>query len=278
MYVPTENRLGIQPISTTSATPNHDLGTIVRARDQIYGEGEFIYLLGCAGTAIGSVVIWEGQAVGVPTYQTALAPATLYLAQPLAVAMSANVSAQYGWYQLGGQAVVKTNGTLAANVAVYLAGTGQLTSTPSLGLEVEDATSISASGTPSSGLAIVEIDRPFAQGAVGAGNIGTARLPASAATVNILTSDIEVGINTATLAVSCPLPSVAAWNAAQTNGLDLTIFDDSGNAATNNITPSLNGTDTFVQGVTPVITTNYGLIKLRPVLGTPNQWYVRGVN
>ncbi len=277
MYIPTENRLGIQPISTTSGTQNHDLGTIIRARDLIYGEGEFIYLVGCTGTAVGSVVIWEGQSVGVPTYQTTLAPATLYLAQPVAVAMSANIAGQYGWYQIGGQAVVKTNGTLSANVAVYLAGTGQLTSTATLGLEIQDATSISASGTPSSGLAIVEIDRPFAQGTAGA-VIGTARLPASAATVNILTSDIEVGINTTTVAVSCPLPSVAAWSAAQTNGLDLTIFDDSGNAATNNITPSLNGSDTFVQGVTPVITTNYGLIKLRPVLGTPNQWYVRGVN
>jgi hypothetical protein len=51
---------------------------------------------------------------GTPTFQTALAPSTANLAQPLAVAMGANVAGQYGWYQISGQAVVATNGTLAA--------------------------------------------------------------------------------------------------------------------------------------------------------------------
>lgn len=108
-------------------------------------------------------------------------------------------------------------------------------------------------------------------------SIGTARLPAAAASVPIVIADIEVGIATNVAPTSCPLPSVAAWAAQQPNGLELCIFDYTGNAATNNVTPTLNGTDVFVQGVTPVINHAYGLIKLRPILAAPAKWYVRGI-
>ena len=167
MFIPVENRLGIQPIDQSSSVQNHDLGTLLRARDPIYGEGEFIYLLGVIGTAIGTLIIWEGQSTGVPTYQTALAPGTPFLGQPLAVSMSVNAAAQYGWYQLGGQAVAQTNGTVAASSPVFLAGNGQLTTIVLSGQQILDAISITASGVPSSGLAVVEIDRPFAQGETG---------------------------------------------------------------------------------------------------------------
>jgi len=105
--------------------------------------------------------------------------------------------------------------------------------------------------------------------------VGTARLPAAAASVPILTSDIEVGIDATSSAVGCPLPSATAWAAANPNGLELTIFDYKGQATAHNITPSLNGGDTFVQGIVPVIKTAYGQIKLRPVGAS---WYVRGIN
>ena len=109
------------------------------------------------------------------------------------------------------------------------------------------------------------------------GTVGTARLPAAAASVAILSTDIEVGINTGSAATVCPLPSVAAWAAANPNGLELTIFDLTGSAATNNVTFTLNGTDVFTQGVSPAILNSYGEVKLRPILtGGINQWFVRG--
>lgn len=108
--------------------------------------------------------------------------------------------------------------------------------------------------------------------------VGTARLPAQSSTVAINSTDIEVGINTTSSAVTCPLPSVASWSATNPNGLELTIFDATGHAATNNISFTLNGTDTFLDGTTPQITGNFGLIKLRPVLGSPNSWYIRAIN
>lgn len=158
--------IGSSPGAAGRSTPGR-LGSIAKAVDPTYGEGEFIYLLGCASTVVGSVVTWNGSTSGKPTYQTALAPATANLGQPLAVAMSANVAGQYGWYQLSGQAVVATNGTLAAGPGkVFLAGSGQLTSTAGAGLEVENAINVTATGTPAAGLAVVEIDRPFAEGQI----------------------------------------------------------------------------------------------------------------
>ena len=95
-YAPVETREGVQPIALAANNQNHPLGTIVRAYDASYGEGEFIYLPGVSGTVTGSVVTWGGVsgsgAAAKPTWQTALAPATANLGQPLAVAMAANRS------------------------------------------------------------------------------------------------------------------------------------------------------------------------------------------
>jgi len=173
-YVPQTAQLGIPPIASTLAqslaagkSVPAKLGDIIKAVDPVYGVGEFIYLLGVAGTVVGSLVTWNGNAAGTPTYQTALAPATANLAQPVAVAMSANVANQYGWYQISGNAVVATNGTLAAGPGpVYLAGAGQVTSVAVAGKQVVNAQNVTATGTPAANQAVVEIQRPFAQGAI----------------------------------------------------------------------------------------------------------------
>ncbi len=105
--------------------------------------------------------------------------------------------------------------------------------------------------------------------------VGEARLPIAAAAVDIFIADIEVGIDTTSTAVSCNLPSVAAWSAAHVNGLDLAIFDYTGSAHTHNITPVLSGGDTFVQGVVPVISSNFGMVRLRPI---GLKWYIKGLS
>jgi hypothetical protein len=157
--------IGTQPIATTSTVKNHDLGTIVQAVDPVYGAGEFIYLLGVASTVVGNVVTYDGASTGTPTYQTVLAPATAQLGQPLAFAMSANVAAQYGWYQIGGSVVASTNGTLAAGPGkVYLAGSGQVTSTQANGCQVLNCRNDTATGTPAANQAVLNINRPSAQG------------------------------------------------------------------------------------------------------------------
>jgi hypothetical protein len=115
---------------------------------------------------------------------------------------------------------------------------------------------------------------------IGASSAGVAaRLPAAAGSVPILPTDIEVGINTSSAPTTCPLPSVAVWvGNVLPQGFELCIFDYTGQGATNNITLSPAGTDVFVQGLTPVVRTNYGAIMLRPIIRTPpNGWFVRHV-
>lgn len=101
-FVPVENMLGVQPIGLNSTTQNHPLGTIIRAYDPTFGQGEFIYLLGVAATVVGLIVTYDAT-----TWQTTLSPNTANNVNPVAVAMAANVAAQYGWYQISGLSVMK---------------------------------------------------------------------------------------------------------------------------------------------------------------------------
>lgn len=120
-YRITDERIGTQAIAETSATKKHPLGTIVRAIDPDYGEGEFKYLLGVANTAIGHVVTYD--AAG---HQTALASIAAGIGRPVAVAMSANVASQYGWYQISGVAVVKKASATSFAAAAALGATSGL--------------------------------------------------------------------------------------------------------------------------------------------------------
>lgn len=108
-----------QRIADTSTTQNHPLGSIVRAVDPTYGEGEFIYLKGIGSTVVGSVVNYDD------SFTTALHSTTLDHPRPLAIAMSANVASQYGWYQIGGLAIAtKANTTSFAKGATLAATSG----------------------------------------------------------------------------------------------------------------------------------------------------------
>lgn len=159
-------RLGHRAINETNTIQYHVLGSRINAYDPVYGEGEFIYLEGCASTVVGSLVTWDGGAT-VPAYQTVLAAATANAGQQLAVAMSINLAANFGWYQISGTAIVATNGTLAgANVKVYLAGSGQVTGTATTGLGINGARALTATGTPAAGLAVIQIQDPQGEGYV----------------------------------------------------------------------------------------------------------------
>lgn len=106
---------GYQPIAATETTQNHALGTIVVAQDPTYGVGEFIYLAGVASTAVGDVV---RVAAGFTTVRGVASGRG-----KIAVAMSANVASQYGWYQISGEAVVNAAATVAASTPAYLTAT-----------------------------------------------------------------------------------------------------------------------------------------------------------
>jgi hypothetical protein len=109
---------GAQPLSETSTVKKHALGTIARGTDATLGEAEFIYLQGIGSTVVGSIVSY-----GV-TFLTALdTAAATGPSNPLAIAMSANVASQYGWYQISGMAVATKADTVS-----FAAGAGFTTS------------------------------------------------------------------------------------------------------------------------------------------------------
>jgi hypothetical protein len=160
-YTIQENSLIGQQIAETSLVARHAPGMIVRAKDPTYGTGEFIYLKGVGSTAVGSVVLYNPD-----DFSTSLLAANDI--GPVAVAMSANVTGQYGWYQIGGKAVVKA-GTVADNGNVYASGTpGTVDDAVVAGDRVKNAKFASADGTPAAGLAECEIWRPFMDDGVAA--------------------------------------------------------------------------------------------------------------
>ena len=147
-----------QKIDETSTTQKHTLGKIIRAEDRDttkYGQGEFIYLKGVASTAVGSVVSYQAD-----DFSTSLAVANDRA--PIAIAMSACVADNYGWYQIGGKAVAKVLTGFADNAICYLTATaGSIDDAVVAGDLIYRMKGASAIGTPSTGLAEVEIERPF---------------------------------------------------------------------------------------------------------------------
>lgn len=155
-------RIGAQAIDETSTTANHALGDIVSAKDPVYGAGEFVYLKGIASTVVGSLVDYD-----VYLGTTALSPATTGVG-PVAVAMSANVASQYGWYQIAGAAVVKAPNamTVGADVFMLAATPGSVDDAAVAGEQILNAKVSATTGTPSSGLAVIQINRPLHQGQI----------------------------------------------------------------------------------------------------------------
>ena len=171
-----ENRVGLPAVTDidsgvtmpngTSAipTPPATLGMVARAFDPVYGEGEFILLLGVASTEVGSLVSYNAS-----TYQTALAANTANLAGPVAVAMSANGAGTFGWYQIGGLAVMKkTAVAVSPQVAIYQSATvGRVMPTVATGKQLLGVRSANLA-TVASGVStvIVSINRPHKQGQI----------------------------------------------------------------------------------------------------------------
>ena len=142
-------------------TPPNVLGKIVRADDPTYGEGEFILLLGVAGTEVGSVVKYNAT-----TYQTVLVTNSASQDVPVAVAMSANLAGTFGWYQIAGNAVIKkTAVAVTPQVTLFLSATaGRVKVLASAGLQVVAARSANlATIAATVSTVTVTINRPHLQ-------------------------------------------------------------------------------------------------------------------
>lgn len=164
-----ENRVVSQPIANSETTQAGDipLGTVVRAKDLTYGEGEFVYLLGVANTVAGIAVTWNAT-----TYQTTLLASTANLSCPVAWAMSANTAAKYGWYQISGlhpalKTAVKADPAVNGT-RVYISGTtGRVMQTSAAGKCILGAARANLTTvTSTTSTVILLLNRPHAQGPI----------------------------------------------------------------------------------------------------------------
>lgn len=161
-FVPSTPEAGIQPIGVISTTKNHPTGTIVKAFDATYGEGEFIYLPGCASTAVGSLVTWN-QVTAAGT--TTLVPSTAKLGYQVAVAMTANTATtSYAWYQISGVATVLKAATVVGTLAkLWVSATATVNAVSVAGKMVQNAIAVNSTVSATT-YALAQINRPFMEG------------------------------------------------------------------------------------------------------------------
>ncbi len=161
-WIITEPRAVVQPIATASDTQNHPYGTIVTAKDATYGFGEFVYLKGVTSNFAGALVTYV-TSTGVTALSTT--SGVLTGGSPMAVSMSAATGAQFGWFQIAGDAVcyktaVKFNP--ATNQHVYLSATaGRIMQTSASGRQILGARfAATTTVTSTTSTAIITLNRP----------------------------------------------------------------------------------------------------------------------
>lgn len=133
-FTTTTHAIGWQQIDDNSTTKQHDLGTIITGRDATLGAAEFIYLKGVASTVVGSIVNYDDG------FQTALdTSAVAGPSRPLAVAMSACVASEYGWYQISGLAVATKSASVSFADGAGLGATAGLAVAVATGTVIQGA-------------------------------------------------------------------------------------------------------------------------------------------
>jgi len=123
MFAPVTSFAGPQPFNDWFApdtTQRHPLGTKIDAVDPYWGQGAFVYVKSADAILKGSVVMWD------ESHNAALLPTTALQGFPWGVAMAPMASGTYGWIQVEGRAVYKTNATVAADAIVAIAAAGIL--------------------------------------------------------------------------------------------------------------------------------------------------------
>lgn len=202
---------GIEEISATQLLP---LGTIVEAVDRgstNYGVGVFIYAKGCASTAVGSVAL-----INSDNFVTSLAVAGDK--GQIGLAMAAIDADSYGWYQIAGKGVAKVLAGFADNATCYLTATaGSIDDAAVVGDLIVGMKSASATGTPSSGLAEIELNLPYVSQASGV-TLADLGVSASAGDLNA-TTNFEETISATTSEVT--IATGKTFNVTDNSGLKL---------------------------------------------------------
>jgi len=136
--------IGTQPFNdwfVPDTTARHPLGMLVTAVDPFWGAGEFMYIKSTDAILKGSIVMWD------ESYNGVLLPSAVTQGFPWGVAMAPMASGVFGWIQLRGRAVYKTNATVAADGVLAIAAAGILGATATGKQVLGVRNRISATGT-----------------------------------------------------------------------------------------------------------------------------------
>jgi hypothetical protein len=123
MFAAISGIAGTQPFNDWFApdtTQRHVLGTTVCAVDPFWGLGEFVYVRSNDAILKGSVVVTD------ELFQGSLVANTANLGFPVGFAMAPMASGTFGWIQVRGRCVYRTNATVAADAAIGIAAAGIL--------------------------------------------------------------------------------------------------------------------------------------------------------
>ena len=171
---------GPGPLNLTAGTgsgrPNF-YNTEVRGYDPNLGGGTFVYAKYGGTIAVGTVVELTPSLSGGVVIQSATAWAgTANTGKPLAVALSAGVVTNWGWFQIQGNAITTCQGSPVAGNPAYWQASGVVSPTAVAGKQVLNAQFSTApavtigSGTGATVLgatqAVVYLQRPCAQSAI----------------------------------------------------------------------------------------------------------------
>lgn len=151
---------------------------VIRGYDGALGGGEFMYAQAGATLTKGAIVQFNGSlsATG-NVVNTAVAwTGTANGGDILGVAMVGLTTGQWGWFQVGGNAIANVSGTPTANAPVYWQAAGVVSGTAVAGKQVEGAKFATTNGVtlgagstatvlPST-QAVITINRPSSQGQI----------------------------------------------------------------------------------------------------------------
>lgn len=153
-------------------------GIELKGIDPVLGGGTFVFAQFGGTVAAGGWVELSATNVNSNARYDLTATAwagTTITGKPLAVALSAGASGQWGWFQVQGIAVANTNGTVAAGDKQFWQASGVSSSTVVASKQIVNVTAASANnatygtGTGAvtlSGQSLIYLNRPFAQGAI----------------------------------------------------------------------------------------------------------------
>lgn len=144
MFAAISPTMGTQPFNdwfVPDTTQRQPLGMSVTAVDPFWGAGRFMYVASNAAILKGSVVMWD------ETFTASLLPSTATQGFAWGVAMAPIPSGSFGWIQLEGRAVYKTNATVAADGVLAIAAAGILGATATGKQVVGVRNRIAATGT-----------------------------------------------------------------------------------------------------------------------------------